>query len=195
MTRTYNWPSREEWAKQRRTYYWDDDLRVSRKLQDYATPEEIDAITTALRALWLAEGRKMQAAKQAAGSRLQQPGEDNRSYFMRVRAMTETEREPLHQWRTHQDERRQINQALKTISEGKLPDERLREDGKLILASIKARYDAAWEAAHAERKREIENRPIDDAAWEDHLRWRAWIEGGPRITTVTVAAPRLGEQC
>jgi hypothetical protein len=37
------WPSREQWAIEHRTFYNDDDIRVSAKAVDYATPEEIAA--------------------------------------------------------------------------------------------------------------------------------------------------------
>jgi hypothetical protein len=43
------WPTREQWAKDRRTLFLDDDVHVSDRLSDYAAPEEVAALVVALR--------------------------------------------------------------------------------------------------------------------------------------------------
>jgi hypothetical protein len=53
------WPSREEWARQRRTFYCDQLPDISTSLADYATPAEIRALAAAMRALWQELGREM----------------------------------------------------------------------------------------------------------------------------------------
>lgn len=44
------WPSREEWARQRRAMYYDDIPAVSDEFADYASPDEIAAILAELKA-------------------------------------------------------------------------------------------------------------------------------------------------
>jgi hypothetical protein len=188
MTRTYNWPDREEWAKQQRTFYGDmaEDLRVSRKLADYASPEETAALTAALKALWLAQGRKLRAAKQSVGPLLRQPGESQRDHYTRIRALPEAEQRTAYQWRYVQSDRHETNEALQAATQGWLPEHQLHGDAKLILAPIQARYDAAWEAAFKQLQHQVESRSVDDAAWEKELKRRAWVEGMPRMTKVVV---------
>jgi hypothetical protein len=53
------WPSREEWARQRRTCYYDLSPNVSRSLSDYATSAEIEALIVAMRERWKALGRQV----------------------------------------------------------------------------------------------------------------------------------------
>lgn len=56
--RLLNWPTREEWAKQRRTAYYDLTPDVSEVLADYATTEEIAELQFAMRERWKQLGRK-----------------------------------------------------------------------------------------------------------------------------------------
>jgi hypothetical protein len=56
------WPSREQWAIEHRTFYNDDDIRVSAKAADYASPEEIAAAIAEAKALWTEMGRQVKAA-------------------------------------------------------------------------------------------------------------------------------------
>jgi hypothetical protein len=107
---TYRWPSREEWAKIQRAPYWDlfEDLEVSTELKDYATPEEIASVVTALKTLYLAEGRKMKDAKSVAGPLARQPGETGRQYGQRcLGQMSNSEREIAHTVGDHQDIRKE----------------------------------------------------------------------------------------
>jgi hypothetical protein len=81
--RCNDWPSREQWAHQRRTPYVDlfDDLPVSGALADYATPTEIESIIAQLRALYAEAGRELRAAKHAMGPLAQQAGENKSAYL------------------------------------------------------------------------------------------------------------------
>jgi hypothetical protein len=101
----YQWPSREEWAKQRRTPYWDsfEDLPVSKNLGDYASPEQIAELIAGLKVIYAAEGRKMKEAKQIAGPLVQQPSEKGSDYVSRYLAMTEAEQEILRPWLDRKD--------------------------------------------------------------------------------------------
>jgi len=48
-------------------------------------------------------------------------------------------------------------------------------EAETLFAPFQERYDAARETARAEWERECEQICIDDAAWEEELRWRAEI--------------------
>jgi hypothetical protein len=65
---TTTWPSREEWAKQRRTPYYDRFLCTSNSLAVYATPEEIAALKAALRKRWRNLGKEMRELRGNAAS-------------------------------------------------------------------------------------------------------------------------------
>jgi hypothetical protein len=55
----------------------------------------------------------------------------------------------------------------------------LRPEGEAaaaLLAPVRARYEAARKAAEEAWRAKIEATPIDDAAWEKQLRWRAEFE-------------------
>ena len=53
------WPSREEWAKQRRTACYLDHQKISDRISDYATTAEIEALQIALRERWKQLGREI----------------------------------------------------------------------------------------------------------------------------------------
>jgi hypothetical protein len=83
----WNWSSREEWAKRQRTVYADQDnpLPASSRLEDYASPYEIEEAITELKAHWQVCGREMAAAKAAAGSLAQQPHETALAFVQRCK--------------------------------------------------------------------------------------------------------------
>jgi hypothetical protein len=176
----HKWPDREGWAKHRRAPYGDrfDALGVSLELADYATPEEVEAIVVALKALYTDEGRKLREGKTIVPLLIRQPGETNRHHTRRWCAMTESERGMLDEKVTeHEDNRQQINLALKQIGEGRLPDYRIIVKCVLApFATLMARYKAAYDAAWVVREQEILATPIDDEAWEQELRHREEID-------------------
>jgi hypothetical protein len=182
------WPSREEWAKSRRTPYGDlfDDVRVSETLSDYASPGEIDVAIVEAKALWTAMGQEMKKLGPAISER-----EWRERYFS---LSTQEERWQLSESDACRrvclrDDRSELNRhIIKPLRENRVP----RQCGftswpdKLPTVNVLlSRYDAARDAAHEARKREIEATPIDDAAWESELRRRASVEawlGGDRFT-------------
>jgi hypothetical protein len=181
MTTSYKWPTREEWAKQERTPYYDlfKNLPVSEELKDYATPQEIAAAVVGLKELYRTEGRKLKEAKRLAGPLAPQPRERIRDHYARYVAMTEHEKELSRTVGNIQDVRHESNKVLRCITKGYLPlhiDCCFRKEIEPVLATIKARYDAAKKTAEVVRLRQIEATPIDDAAWEEELRRRASLE-------------------
>jgi hypothetical protein len=78
-----------------RTPYWDlfENLPVSRKLADYATPAEVQAVIVVLKALYVEEGRKLREVWRSATSLARQPEETNHDYARHFyEEMTEAER-------------------------------------------------------------------------------------------------------
>jgi hypothetical protein len=173
------WPDREEWGAQRRTPYADmfEFLGVSRCASDYATAGEIGAVISALKALYADEGRKLRAARLAAGPLGQQPGETRTARVLRYYRLSESERGALLPVWTHEQHRKDINEAIKALRDDTLPAHRSWDAVEAILAPMEARWQAAHTIAHEARRREIEATPIDDAAWARELRWRRELDG------------------
>jgi hypothetical protein len=156
---THVWPSREEWAKDQRTPYYDhfeggEGSIISNRLADYADETTIAAAIKALESLWRELGRQMRACQDAE------------------------QKEIL------KDRRAGINCALKTMRAGEIPSEHAECRSVLssaILAPFDEPRDAALKAAYEQREREIAATPIDDAAWAKELQRRAhvekWLEG------------------
>jgi len=157
---TTNWPSREEWAKERRAPYYDRFPDTSNSLAEYATSEEIATLKAALRKRWKQLGREM---RELSGN-----DADNVT-------------------RNLKSDRSSIQWALTLIDEGELPIHPETFSGaEDILAPLHERYEAAEIKLHERTLREIERTPIDDDAWSAELRRRAHAEGwlaGPRGLT------------
>jgi hypothetical protein len=173
---TNRWPSREEWAKDRRTYYGDDQNPASRRLSEYASPAEVEVIIGALKQSYHDLGRCLAEAKAAVGAACQQPAETNKQYSARWALMSDPEQSLMKKVYDAKDQRRVINRALKLIARDELPF--LRDEGgtRFEIAVATARYEAACRAAEQALRDEVAQQPIDDAAWEEQLQWRAWIE-------------------
>jgi hypothetical protein len=156
-----NWPSREEWAKRRTTYYGDHDGNVvcSRRLADYATPGEAAAARQALLELWRSLGREMREAKAAAGSEAD-----------RARRLDDC------RYRRHT-----IRRVLRETLDAGLVPWRVNDIGSLddvpsSFALLVERYRAGWDAAEEAYAAEIATTPVDDAAWQAELERRAGID-------------------
>jgi hypothetical protein len=179
------WPSREEWAKMRRTPYADmfGDVHVSETLSDYASPAEIDAVIAEARALWDAMGVEMKKLGPAMSDR------EWRELYHSMLGDREKLDKLMESDACHRialrDDRSDLNRrVIKLLRKNWLPrhfgliswEEKLPK-----LVELRRRYDEARDAAVEARKREIESRPIDDAAWESELRRRAsvkaWLAG------------------
>jgi hypothetical protein len=81
----HRWPTREEWAQNRRSLFRDsrfEVLDIRHELSAYAFPGEIEALIAALRALWKQKGAALRALQVPAGLRRQQ-GESDRAYYLR----------------------------------------------------------------------------------------------------------------
>jgi hypothetical protein len=142
----YEWPTREEWARDRRAPYIDrfDDVPVSNRASDYATADEIEAEVARLREHWKRLGRVLRSA----------PTQEAR-------------------WQA-QDQRRRHNRAIALLREDTVPV--LATDGGGLVPELTARYERARLAAMDRRRHEIAGTPIDDAAWAAELERRAALD-------------------
>ena len=180
--RTYNWPSREQWARARQLPYWDNETgcpfadKYSHRLSDYATAEEIAALIEALKELYRKLGRDLKTERLRAAK--QQSGESDRAHFQRFQATPEAERAAFFEATEARRGRSDINGALKEIRDDKIPGRwRNREKAvEELVAPFVARYAAAHNAAHEVWKQERLQTPVDDAAWEEELCRRADLE-------------------
>ena len=171
----YEWPSREEWAKRRHTLYCDlfEDLPVSERPSDYASPQEIEEVINALRELWKAKGNKLHEAKRLAGPLARQRKEGLHAYYARRGAMSPAQEELADSVEILKGERHDINELIKELAQDWVKFYRYHPpEADAILAPIRARYERARGAAEEVRKQEILATPIDDAAWQAELRRR-----------------------
>jgi hypothetical protein len=189
MKQPYEWPSREQWAAQYPRPYWDSetdcpyDDRYSHKLSNYATPEEITALATALNALYRDLGRELKAANQRIKpANQQQRGEGHAAWYRRFRELPPEDKEPFIVAGRARGRRSEINDLLARIRNNEIPNQTRssnyvpEEIGDLV-APINARYRAAGEAARDAYVAEYTAQHVpDDAAWERELERRAAIE-------------------
>ena len=189
--------SREAWAKHDRTPDADmfEYLQVSSAIADYAAAAEIADIVAQLEEQWRSEGRKQRAARRAAGSLSRRQDENALAYHARLRAMSPSDYDLAVAFTIPQDERHQIPKALKLINEGELPIEvRLRAAATAILASVIARYQAAYDVARDKREEEILATPIDNAASAEELRRLADLNAGRGMISVRICIIKQGRR-
>jgi hypothetical protein len=194
MKRPHEWPSREQWAVQHQRPYWDEgdrcpyDDNYSHRLSDYATPEEVAALTTALKDLYRELGRKLQAINLRIKPWQQERGEGQSAWYARFRQLPPEDKELFHAAGTLRFERSAINDLLARIRNNEIPN-RTRcsnyvpgKPGELV-APFNARYDAAREAACDAYLREYAaQHPANDEAWEKELQRRAAIDRQHQLT-------------
>jgi hypothetical protein len=153
-----NWPTREEWTRNRTTVFADMDNPnpASKQLADYASSDEIAAAIEAIKAA----RRETLRAERAAG----------------LPAKCSYKLPELN------DVLRQLKDGLvpwRWVGTGglKTPPPPLDE--------IRARYEAACQQANERWEQDVAQRPVDDAAWAKELEWRREHEqrwkDGPRI--------------
>jgi hypothetical protein len=175
----YNWPSREKWAEQHRSAYWDFEsphpYTASGDLSVYASPEEIAASIAELQKMWRDCGREMKAATAEVGSLARRPGERGRSFIPRFFEMSEADRERAGKPEEFRFMRREINRMIKELREGSVPSKFSRLPIP-ALDIIVARYEVAVEAGNAKYRAECAALPVDDAAWERELAQRRLLE-------------------
>jgi hypothetical protein len=189
MRQPYEWPSRERWAEHYVHPPWDEgdrcpyNDRYSQALSDYATPEEIAALTTALKDHYRKLGSELKAVNLCIDpAHQQQRGEGQVVWYRRYKELPEAERKPLAVAGLLRNERSRVNDLLARIRNDEIPN-RTRDanyvpgkPGELV-APISARYQAAFEAARDAYFREYADQHVpDDAAWERELERRARIE-------------------
>jgi hypothetical protein len=161
----YQYPTRDEWAKERRTPYYDRFPDTPALLAEYATPEEIAALKIGLRERWRELGQKLREFPAKA-----EP--ESREERLRTFAGGErSERVRIH------DSRSSINAAIETIENGELPLYLENYSGsKDIFVPFHARYEAAKAELYERTLREIEQTPVDDDAWAAELKRREYVE-------------------
>jgi hypothetical protein len=156
---------REKWAKANRTWYGDyDELHVSRKASDYATPEEIAAALAEAKALWSDLGRQLKAADDKWYVRLRR-SDLNRKIIKVLREGW------VPDWLAFNDDG-----AVTVVTNPHGCHEHLPK-----VVEICRRQSRALDAARGGKMAEYAARPIDDAAWEEELRRRErikkWLDG------------------
>jgi hypothetical protein len=183
-----NWPSREQWAYSRQHPYWDGETgcpfanKYGHQLSDYATQEEIAALIAALKDLYRELGRELQAANlRIKPSDRQQRGEGNSAWYRRFRQLAPEDQALFQAAGGLRSERSAINNVLARIRDDQIPNQTrwsnyvLGKAGELV-APFNARYQAAFEAAREQWEQECLQIPVDDAAWEQELKWRRDLE-------------------
>jgi hypothetical protein len=175
----YEWPTREQWAEQRRNNYWDSEsphpYLASRRLSNYASAAEIAAVIVALQEAYRDYGRQMRAAKALAGPLARQRGEGSGPYIKRYLAMSEAEQDIAGEPDVLRVKRREVNEVLKQLREDWVPW-RWAMSSPPPLDAIMARYEAAVRAGDEKWIAEVAAAPIDDAAWAEELERRRDIE-------------------
>jgi hypothetical protein len=142
-----SWPSREEWAKQRRTPYGDLMPEISDRISDYATPAEVEALEAALHERWKELGRTLRTCA-------------DESDAAEIR-----------------DRRQGINRARRLIASGELPHHLEDHFGAQdLMAPFVERWREAQTAAYAAAAGRIAQTPIDDEAWAGELVHRARVD-------------------
>jgi hypothetical protein len=140
----------------------------------------------ALKDLWRSEGARMKEAAKVAGPLCKQPVETRIQWSNRWFSMTDEEQNIAYTVMEPQANRREINQAIKHIRDGKwlywiahseLPSWMPKDsEAAKVFQPILDRYKAAHEAGMEKRTQEILATPIDDQAWEAELKKRARCE-------------------
>jgi len=162
------WPTREEWAKRRRTPYIDLAPDTNWSIASYATPVEIEALKRAMRERWSELGSQM---RQAGEKDAKNENGDN----------------------DFQLQRECINRGPKLIEEGTMPwsveHYRGAED---LLQELQARYEAGRKAEIEKWEAEVAQTPIDDAAWDKELKRRAEIDACLALPGKLVSSKSFG---
>ncbi len=172
-----DWPSRDEWARQQRTFYADMVPEVSTAVAAYATPEEVEAICVKI----LAERNRLLKdlrAARAAAPTFRQPGETRRAWTLPYYTLSEEDQKRADVVENIIRLREERYRAVKKFRKGWIPS--LFNDGYDLpeLADLHACRDAARDAEIAKLQEEVAQRPIDDEAWRSELEWRVQIGDG-----------------
>jgi hypothetical protein len=156
MSKSYEWPSREQWAAHYQHPHWDEGDRCpyydnySHQLSDYATSDEVTMLTAALKNLYRELGRELRNINLHTWQ--PQRGEKNADWYRRFRQMSAEDQETFQAAQHLRWERSAINDVIKRIRSNEIPNEARKSNfvpGKAgeLVAPINARYWAAFEAA------------------------------------------------
>jgi hypothetical protein len=173
MRAPHNWPTREEWAKRRRTWYGDNpECHVSGRASAYAQQHEIDALIATLKVRRSQLGKELREAKKRCPLAFQQKGETKTQWDHRWYQLTTEEQE----FQTPAWTRKEIFRALKLLAQDKIPI-RPSEGGCISeLAWLQQRRQSAYDAEEDRIIAEVAATPIDDEAWAKELAERAEFE-------------------
>lgn len=176
-----SWPSREQWAKNQRSTYWDNETGCpfaddySHQLSDYASAEEGAAAIEAVKVRLKTIRKLCREANKGLGPLGRQLGESKRAYHERLFNMTRSDRDRVIDSLGPDDQ--PFKKALKTLTDGFIPRYwNNSTEPPAPLGEIIQRYAAARQRAQEDWIAMIEATPIDDAAWEEELRRRKFIE-------------------
>jgi DNA repair exonuclease SbcCD ATPase subunit len=177
------WPTREQWAEQTRTFYYDiaDGARdsVSTLVTDYATQEEIATAIGELRGRWSELGRRLRELNKRL-----QPFANALAFY----DLSEEQQRLHSDARDLRDQRQAVNKLAKEWANpyrGKPYFDRylavglnlMTSDGACpIFRSIVSRWGDAKDAKVEAARIRTENAPIDDEAWAKELESRAKLE-------------------
>lgn len=208
---TYDWPSRDEWARNRRTVYADDVDKVVEAVSAdpavYATPAEIAQAAAELGDYWRSLGRQVRDANRDAVAVFPLHGSRNRKRaavlaFARERdRLSDEDKAVVEHAEALKHHRQLVNSAV---------DQLVGADGRAWLhawtvdnaerwmpagtcptwRAIVARWKAACDRAADEYRAQVAQRPVDDAAWNGELRRRADIEQRRGVRVVPTAPDR-----
>lgn len=146
------WTTREEWAAQKRTMYYDMVPEPSQRIGDYLSDEEQAAWVQAAREQWRELGQSMKATDD----------EDHR-YFCKRR-------------------RSEIRKAIKEIEQDagissirsclRVAELHKRNPDPEAMTLLNERYRKHVDQITEAKQREVEQTPIDDEAWDQEIAWR-----------------------
>jgi hypothetical protein len=169
---SYNWPSREEWAKNKRTLFDDEyELRawaLERRFADIITEEERHAAIADLRRAVQEQQAIMRAERKAVRT--------GAATELAPRYQYAREATPAFRRMIEQLESRSIHFQAGVFAERMTP---IPASVKAVVGKLRADSEACRAAHIAEKAKE----PIDDAAWEAELKWRRRIETRQRFVS------------
>jgi hypothetical protein len=172
----HKWPSREEWAQRRRTFYYDSNMHpcpATRRLSAYATDEEIATVLAELKAMLGRARRAERAANAALGPLGRQRGESKRAYDRRFHVMSREEQDIIIAGSTRVWPA-SLKEVLEELQQDVVPRPWATSGIAMppLFDRIIARYVAAEKEADETWRRRVKATPIDDAAWERELERR-----------------------
>jgi hypothetical protein len=172
----HDWPTREQWAEQRRTVYFDmENPNPADSL--YASDSETAQAIAAVKECRLNFIQAQRERERALGPLGRQRGESESAYNKRSRAFSKEQIQTFVNTPSSSPySLRELNEVLKQLEAGTVPWRWVFGPARKPLDAILARYKAACGAAQAAWEQEVAQTPVDDAAWEQELARRRQFE-------------------